>query len=452
MTLWRPNSAFPWLGIRALACACALGWVLAATSLAFAKGAEPKPAASGGRTFDPVRIDSLLGRCGDTSNNWRVALSLVDRGTGRKLTEEEVIAENLRVQVVVDGTANEAPRNGATFEMGWRMPETPGEHKVFVRLVTKSGNVDGPPQTIFVANDPTVVLQSQTPIDGIEGGCAKDARCVPLDLGKSTGLWSGLKLVLERKKPPTGEGWATAPMHLKKGAELVEIVRGKPIDLAYSPTETLQVCYAAPRCTATPPNPEELLEIKAVHFCIDDKEDACKKNPSTFGCGKARSASSLVVPKITENNWVDCNLWWISIVAGVIVLTILILGFVLPHQFSSAAMLRVANNQRQLAREQGRPLRREPHGKRGFYRTATVCFTDIGTTVKKSQGHAVQLRAGPDRQIFIIKKSGNLERFERNVWKVVDPVATGKDILTERTLQSGGQYRVNGQYFFTVDF
>jgi hypothetical protein len=45
-----------------------------------------------------------------------------------------------------------------------------------------------------------------------------------------------------------------------------------------------------------------------------------------------------------------------------------------------------------------------------------------------------------------------IRRWERNAWKQVNPVATGKDVVNERTLVSGGQYRVNGQYYFTVDF
>ena len=163
-------------------------------------------------------------------------------------------------------------------------------------------------------------------------------------------------------------------------------------------------------------------------------------------------ATTLLVPEVQANTWLDCNLWWILIVAGVVAFLILVAGIVTPKQFSSSAMLRVANNDRQLRREQGRPLRREPQGKRGSYRTATVCFTDIGTTVKKSQGHVLMLRSGEGKQIDLLKKGATLERFERNAWRMVDPVATGKDVLNERTLVSGGLYRVNNQFYFTVDF
>lgn len=428
--------------------------LLAAVALACAAPAwadKPKGGPSGGRTFDPVKLSSLS-RCQTTSLNWAVSLTLVDRTTGRTLTEEEVVGEKLQVQLLVDGKPADAPREGNAFQMKWRTPDVPGAHKLAVRLVTQKGNVDGPEQDIFVANDARVVLQSQTAIADIEGGCAKDARCVPVDLGKSMGLWPGLKLELVRKKPSTGDGWAEAPMHLKRGTELLELPRDKVIELSYEPTQTLQVCYAAPRCTAPPVNPQELIDIKPVHFCLADQDDECKKNPRAFACDKPRAGTTLVVPQILENTWIDCNLWWILIVAGVLFATIVLVGIVTPAQFSSSALLRVANNQRQLAREQGRPLRREPGGKRGFYRGATVCFTDIGTTVKKSQGHVLQLKAGPDRQILLVKKGGSLERWERNAWKQVDATATGKDVLNERTLVSGGQYRVNGQYFFTVDF
>lgn len=429
--------------------------VLATALLGLAVAAQadkPKPAGpSAGRIFDPVKLTSLA-RCMTTDEQWGVNLSLVDRTTGRTLTEEEVVAERLAVNLLIDGKPSDAPREGNAFGMRWRTPSAPGPHKLAVRLVTQKGNVDGPEQDIFVANDAKMQLLTQTAIAEIPGGCAKDARCVPLDLGKSTGLWAGLPLEITRKKPPTGDGWADTPVHLKNGAELIELLRDKPVTLPYQPTVTVQVCYAAARCTKPPENPQELLEIKPVHFCLADLDDACKKNPKSFGCDKPRAATTLIVPDIQQNSWLECNLWWILIVAGILLAILIIVGIVTPAQFKSASQLRVANNDRQLAREQGRPLRREPGGKRGFYRTATVCFTDIGTTVLKSKGHVLMLKAGPDNQILLIKKGANLERFERNAWKQVDAQNPGKDILQERTLVSGGKYRVNGQYYFIADF
>ena len=409
------------------------------------------PAPTAGRVFDPVKL-SDIGRCMATDQQWGVNLSLVDRGTGRTLNEEEVVAEKLAVNLLIDGKPLDAPREGAAFGIRWRTPTAPGLHKMAVRLVTQKGNVDGPESEIFVANDARVQLLSQTAIPEIPGGCAKDARCMPLDLGKSIGMWPGLPLEITRKKPPTGDGWAAAPMHLKHGTELVELVRDKTVTLPYQPTETVQVCYAAPRCSKPPDNPQELLDIKPIHFCLAEADDACKKNPKGYGCDKQRTATTLVVPDIQQNSWLDCNLWWILIVAGVLLAILIVAGIVTPNQFSSSAMLRVANNDRQLAREQGRPLRREPGGKRGFYRAATVCFSDIGTTVLKSKGHVLMLKAGPDKTILLLKKGANLERWERNAYKQVDPLNPGKDILQERTLVSGGKYRVNGQYFFIVDF
>lgn len=394
----------------------------------------------------------LVERCWKAGEPLNVSLYVTDSATGRQLTEAEITAEKTRVFIVAAGADTEGKQEGATFHFFWNPPPAGRALQMSMRIEWRGGKVDGISRETFVASDARVQLPSELPISPVEGGCAKDAHCVPLDLGKSTGLWPGLKLVMTRKKPTSGEGWPEAAMHLKIGDKLMPLERDKPLDLSYEPTQTWQICYAAPRCKAPPATTAEALEIKPVHYCLDDFDEACKKTPGAVGCDKGRTATILVKADVHPNTWLDCNLWWILIVAGIVLLIIIIVGIVTPNQFASAAMVRVANNDRQLRREQGRPLRREPGGKRGFYRTATVCFTDIGTTVKKSQGHILMLKAGPDKEIQIHRKGATLERFERNSWRTVDPTANGKDILTERTLVSGGLYRVNNTYFFTVDF
>ena len=247
-----------------------------------------------------------------------------------------------------------------------------------LKIVTSTATVPGIPRQVFAAPDTHVQLPAELAISPIEGGCKSDAHCVPLDLGKSVGLWPDLQLSVTRKKPATSEGWAAAPMHLLVGGKLIPFERDKPVDLAYQPTQTVQVCYAAPRCTHPPADTSELIDIKPVHFCLADADEECKKDPKGPGCDRQRAASVVVKADVKPNSWLDCNLWWILIVAGVLLFIFIAFGILSPNQFASAAMVRVANNDRQLRREQGRPLRREPGGKRGFDRAATVCFTDIG--------------------------------------------------------------------------
>lgn len=443
--------------LRALALGAALFiglGALATPLLAKPKAEEPAKPSAPKRNWQPIKLDGL-GRCQQASLNWNIALTVSDMTSGRRLTGAEIEAEQVKIQVFAGDKPMDMKLEGDDFRLPWRTQEAAGPVKVRARIASPSQTVDGPDHEIFFYTDAKVDLLAQTPIGAVEGGCAPTAHCTKLDLGKSTGLWPGLSLQLTRKKPAGSEGWERATLHLKQGDKLTELVRDKPVDLAYQPTQTLELCYAAPRCEAPPGDGKiaaaEAIEIRPQHFCLSERDDECKKNPKQFGCDKPRVAVTLLVPEVQANSWLDCNLWWILIVAGVVVLIIVVVGLVTPKQFSSSAMIRVANNDRQLRREQGRPLRREPQGKRGFYRTATICLTDIGTTVKKSQGHVLQLRAG-DKQIEIIKKGATLEKFDRNAWRPVEPGGTGRDVVNERTLDSGKLYRVNNQYYFTVDF
>lgn len=428
----------------------------AAAPVAIAKptAAEPSKPAATKRNWQPIKLDGL-GRCQQSSLNWNIALTVSDMTSGRRLSGAEIQAEQVKIAVFAGDKPMNMELTGDDFRLAWRTQEQAGPVKVKARIASPTQTVDGPEHEIFFYTDAKVDLLAQTPVGVVEGGCGATAHCVKLDLGKSTGLWPGLPLQLTRKKPAASDGWAKAALHLKQGDKLTELLRDKPVDLSYQPTQSVELCYAAPRCDAPPGDGKlaaaEAIEIRPVHFCLDERDDECKKNPKQPGCDRPRSATTLLVPEVQANSWLDCNLWWILIVAGAVLLIIGVIGVVTPKQFSSSAMIRVANNDRQLRREQGRPLRREPQGKRGFYRTATVCLTDIGTTVKKSQGHVLQLRAG-DRQIEIIKKGATLEKFDRNAWRPVEPGGTGRDVISERTLDSGKLYRVNNQYYFTVDF
>ncbi len=455
----RPPPRWRWLAVLAgLSALLALGAAAPAKAKPAAAdapaGGPAKPAGSK-RNWQPISL-SGLGRCQHTTLNWGIALTVTDTSSGRRLTRAEIESEQVRIQLYSGATPLEMKLDGDSFQLDWRTQDQPGPVKVHARIASPTQTVDGPDHEIFFYSEARVQLLAQTAVGAVDGGCDKTAHCTKLDMGKSTGLWPGLPLQFTRKKPASADGWADAVVHLKDGTKLIELQRDKPVELPYQPTQPLELCYAAPRCSQPPGDGKlaaaEAIEIKPVHFCLAERDDECKKTPTAPGCQEPRMATTLLVPEVHANSWLDCNLWWILIVAGVILFLIIVAGIATPKQFSSSAMLRVANNDRQLRREQGRPLRREPQGKRGFYRTGTVCFTDIGTTVKKSQGHVLMLKAGEGKQIELHKKGATLERFERNAWRQVDLVATGKDVLNERSLVSGGLYRVNNQFYFTVDF
>lgn len=425
-------------------------WAVWTALVAWAAGAlAPASAVAQVREFDPVKLN--LPKCQAAGLNQRMMLTTIDRKSGRTLTNKELVADQVSVEVVVGKTITPAPLTGDTFDCRISLPNEPGEHQVMVRLKTPAKSVDGVWSTL-VTRPNTQLKAANLDLGQVQGGCTHsdtcnlDKNCKPLDLKKdSQGLYKGLALKVVRQ----AGSWPEAHMVLRGAGDDRVLERDKPIELAWDPTQTWQVCASHPRCTPPPAKAEELVQITPVDECLD----VMKKEHGVTD----RSVKLTVQAAVQPNTWLDCNLWWILIVAGVLLAIFILYGLLSPAQFPQAAMLRVANNQRQLAREPGRPLRREPQGKRGFYRTATVCFSDIGTTVKRSQGHVLQLKAEKGKQIAVMTKGTQLERWERNTWKVVvttdsKQAAPSPNTLVERTLVSGGVYRVGGQWFFTVDF
>ena len=83
-----------------------------------------------------------------------------------------------------------------------------------------------------------------------------------------------------------------------------------------------------------------------------------------------------------------------------------------------------------------------PHGRRGFYRTATCAIDPSGFTVKRSRPHVIQLKA--DRAgIALLPRGASLERRQRGQWVPVDRSG-------ERHVMSGATYRVNQNFVFRV--
>lgn len=421
----------------------------------------PAPTAAG---MPPPRlgrwspIDLKLDACMQAGQTLAYTVTLSERDTGKKLSEQEIRRERVQVDFLVNGKTVPARHEGDHFVFETAIGKDAGKLTLQNRIVTTDGPIDGKPGESFITPDARVVLPPVTMAGVVEGGCAKDAHCVSLDLSKSQNLWPGLDVSITRKAPQGGGGWPDALVHLKKGSELVRLARDQPLKLAWDPKTALALCYAAPRCVPPPQQVGEAIEVQIHHPCLDDLSQRCKDGrlpgckppPGTDKLG--RGAVTTLQAEVRPNSWLDCNLWWILIVAGVVSLAVVLYGILSPASFPSAAMLRVANSQRALAREQGRPLRREPHGSRGFYRTATVCFTDIGTTVLKNKAHVLQLKAAPGKQILVLPKGGQLERWERNAWKPVDPAGNAPGALHEKGLVSGATYRVGGAFFFTVDF
>lgn len=341
---------------------------------------------------------------------------------GHTLTGAEIAAQQLTAALVVDGVEVPMALVGDRFEVTHALPEGPRtiEAALVLRYPTASGRgeVRSAAERVEVLPDARVRLPAALDVGAVDAGCEAEAVCRPVDLSGSRALERSA-LTASRS-----DALEDVTVTLRQG-EARWVVGREPVALGTLGAAPLEVCWAPAGCTELPEHPEVVLAIAPSDARLAD-----------------RGATMRIAAEVTPSRWLDCNLWWCLLIIGGIVTLIIAWGYVRPRAFPSGALVQVADQERRLARDPGRPLRSVPHGRRGFYRTATCAFDPSGFTVKRSRSHVVQLRA--DRGgIELLCRGAAVERRQRGQWVIVDP-------RDERFVLSGATYRVNQSFVFRV--
>jgi len=355
----------------------------------------------------------------------------VTQTDGKALSAAEIEAQHLTAALVVDGRELPMKLVGDRFEATFPTGQ-PGTREVRLRLHTPDGPLDSNPDTMEVLPDVHVRLPPTLDAGTVDAGCDATARCVPTSLGsQSLGSQSlgsqgsdGLPLTVTR----TPEGtWPDVRLTLRRGDATWSLERDAPV-LVPSGDGALEICVAPPGCSDAPADAYEVIDVAP--------GDPRLATPD-------RTARTRVVATVTPSTWLDCNLWWVVLVVTGLLLGFLIYGWIRPLAFPLGAMVQVADQERRLARDPGRPLRAVPHGRKGFYRTATCAFDASGYTVKASRRPVLVLKAERGAQIALQSRGATIERRQRGAWVAVDRAS-------ERFLLSGAIYRINGSFFFKV--
>ena len=189
------------------------------------------------------------------------------------------------------------------------------------------------------------------------GARTASKRCVDLDL---TGSVNADKVPLEAVAE-------SLPRSLRLGvATPLPVKQGK-----------VQLCLLAPGCCA-------------------DYQSAAATMLTVRGVHQHYHPSAVKVPihyRIAKTPFLAC--WWRVIAAAIaaVLLTIIVIGFVRPHDFDREEVIRLAKTEQALQRAGARRLRELPGGKRGFYRDARVAFDGAGNAVGGTSGASLVLRA-----------------------------------------------------------
>ena len=336
------------------------------------------------------------------------------------LTGDEIRKQGLTASIVIDGTELPMTLVGDRFEVTRTLPTGPTKLTAELVLRHATGEVRSPPDTMEVLPDAAVRMRPNIDLGTVDAGCDAEARCEPIDLSQSRAL-DRTALRVSRT-----DAFDDLEVTLRRGEERYALRADHPVDLAPS-AAPLEVCWAPPGCVDAPPDLHAALTIAPA--------DPRLATPD-------RLASTRIAATVTPATWLTCNLWWCLIIIGGLVTLFIIWGYVRPYAFPSGAFIQVADQERRLAKDPGRPLRSVPHGRRGFYRTATCAIDPSGFTVKRSRPHVIQLKA--DRAgIALLPRGASLERRQRGQWVPVDRSG-------ERHVLSGATYRVNQNFVFRV--
>lgn len=355
----------------------------------------------------------------------------IRRSDGMPVQEAWLKAQNLTLEIEVDGKVVPLERSGSEFKLRWTVP-APGELKVRLRARVGAALREGPIKVVKSLANVRIKATDKLDFTAVTGGCALDEHCKPLDFTGSQALRPGQKLAVSRPaaQPGGGAGWPELLVHVRAGAgqPLTPVVRGAPpILVEYLADKPLEVCYAAPRCAPIPATTAEAVVLQPIGRGLIEAD---------------RAATVMMLAAVTPTAWWLCYLPFLLGAAGLALAIFILVGIFKPKQFPKAAMLFVGAQESQLVRDGGRPLYSAPGGRRGFYRSAAVTFDASGMTVRRGAGGALVLHAHGSE--IRVEPRTDLEVKERSRWRVVP--------AEEKMLQRGAVHRVGKSFYFRIDW
>lgn len=135
--------------------------------------------------------------------------------------------------------------------------------------------------------------------------------------------------------------------------------------------------------------------------------------------------------------------WWpvLVLIAGLLFLMWLLVGFVRPRDFDSGTTVKVAGSERQLRRAASLVLREQPKGRRGFYRNARVSITASGDFVAAPRRAVLWVEAARAGET-VLHLRGPVERQDRRTrtWVEVTEEEALDGVRTNITYRIGETY------------
>ena len=264
----------------------------------------------------------------------------------------------------------------------------------------------------------------------VEGYLPLDLDVQPLDFGG----WDGAGAAIEECRTLSWSGTNStrvdldlAVQALPAGAELTvgggDAATGDVAELPVG-ASSVKVCLRSTRCC-------DAFDGSGVDLLLRGRD------PHYHG----DAAAVPVTADVRATSFYAC--WKLVIwgVIGALLVILILIGLLKPHDFQPDTRIKVAGSERKLSRARALVLREQPGGRRGFYRNATVGLDERGGMVgPRSQAH---LRLTAQSDAIMVAAGAPLETKDRRTrkWEAVD-FSAGDMPLKRRV-----DYRVGDLYF-----
>jgi hypothetical protein len=299
--------------------------------------------------------------------------------------------------------------------------------------VPVSADAPGPQNLAVVFRNRWMQLRAEATV-AVDGTLPLELAATPLDFGQ----WRGEGRAVEQCRPLTVTGTNASRVPLELLAE--RLPPGAALSVAGHQ-------FAPGDVAALPPGAGPVTVCLSSLRCCDAIEGADVALTVRGASPRYHSGAVRVPVKVSVQATGFLRCWRVVIgaVIGLLLAAFVLAGLVRPHDFLDDARLKVAGDERKLARASAMMLREQPGGRRGFYRNATVGLDAQGTPVGPRTKASLRLVAGAGGEIAVVAAAG-LETKDRRTRKW-EPVNTepGPAILRRRV-----EYRV-GELTFKIE-
>lgn len=298
-----------------------------------------------------------------------------------------------------------------------------------IEVVVKAGGQEVSDRQRVTIREPIVLkLASELDLGRVPVGSSWRINCGKLDFSGSSGV-EEQEFLLHLDLPPGCKsqlGISDAyGRFLPLGSPIGGVGESTDRRLVLGLDRALKICLEPPRCAGEQLSPA-ILRIKPTspEFATEQAVVAIKW-------------------QVRGRGFLLCNLWWLSILGGGLVLLLIALGFIRPYQFGIDDSVKIATKKDGLQRAVARRLRDLPGGRAGFYRSAATGLREDGSATDRLGTSQVSFHAYKGE--IMLRCHGSLQRMNPQTRKL-DPVEVPTDgyALSRNTV-----YQV-GTLFFQV--